>query len=466
MTIDAPVNVEESVNVIVVGGGAAGLAAAVAAEEAGLSCQLLEAQSRLGGRVRTVPLKSGGLFDEGAQMLNGDMRGLLALAGRAHLHLSPIPQTGIDLCIAGEETLRCEDLISADEVCDLLEDHVVRWDSLGEALRALRLKLQWMTTPWESIGEAGRAAKLLVQKREAPRDSLACALRALLLCEEDHALAYSLFTEVLGGAPEDISAQGVRDILSRYGSEREDLEFQVSGGMSRIIDGLRAGLRHKPRLNTPVQRIRVTADRVEVTSGANLWSAEYVVVAVPPPTARRIVFDLDGSDELDGLLSSFTAGDMIKTLLVFDSAFWRLKGLSGHATFCDPAGLVIADASLDDGLPPRLVAFQGGPLARDWAVLPQSERQAQLLRHLRRAFGEDLPDPREMAEAVWVDHPWCGGGYNATVRVGANPDAVAELAAWGGRVRFAGAELDDYFWGYVEGAIHSGRSAIARIARA
>ena len=42
-------------------------------------------------------------------------------------------------------------------------------------------------------------------------------------------------------------------------------------------------------------------------------------------------------------------------------------------------------------------------------------------------------------------------------------DAVARLAAWGGRVRFAGAELDDLFSGYVEGAIHSGRTAVARI---
>ena len=85
---------EGHVKVIVVGGGAAGLAAAVAAEQAGLSCQLLEAQDRLGGRVRTLPLQSGGLFDAGAQMVNGDMTALLTLAERADLHLSPIPQTG------------------------------------------------------------------------------------------------------------------------------------------------------------------------------------------------------------------------------------------------------------------------------------------------------------------------------------------------------------------------------------
>ena len=454
---------EGHVNVIVVGGGAAGLAAAAAAEQAGLSCQLLEAQGRLGGRVRTVPLESGGVFDEGAQMVNGDMKGVLALAQRAGLHLSPVPQTGIGLFVLGEHALRTEDLISVDEIYDLLEDHVVRWDSIGEALRALRLKLQWWTTPWESLGEARRALQLLVEKRTAPRDSLAAALRSLLLSREEYAMAFSLFSEILGGPPEALHAHAVKDLFSRYASERDDLEFQLPGGMIEVIDQLASELRHAPRLGTPVRRILVTQDSVEVTTDADVWTADNVIVAIPPPAARRIAFDMEGSGDLVELLSSFTAGDMIKTVLTFDSAFWRLKGHSGMATFADPAGLAVVDASLDAGLPPRLIAFQGGPLAREWAAQPRDTRQAILLHHLSRAFGEESLAPLEVAEAVWVDHPWSGGGYNATVRIGGCPDAVARLAAWDGPVRFAGAEIDDLFWGYVEGAIHSGRTAIGRI---
>ena len=454
---------EGHVKVIVVGGGAAGLAAAVAAEQAGLSCQLLEAQDRLGGRVRTLPLQSGGLFDAGAQMVNGDMTALLTLAERADLHLSPIPQTGIGLCVTGQDVLRSEDLIAVDELYELLEEQVVRWDSPGEVLRALRLKLKWWNTPWESLGEAGRGVRSLVEGRTAPKDSLATALRALLLEAEEQAMAFSLFTELFGASPEEVDAHAVRDLFSRYTSERNDLEFQISGGMIGIIDRLASELRHTPRPRTPVERIRVTGDRVEVTSDAGVWTADSVVVAVPPPAAGRIAFDLNGSEELAGLLSSFAAGDMIKTVLVFDSAFWRLKGLSGTVTFADPAGLAVVDGSLDDGLPPRLVAFQGGPLARRMAGLSQEARQALLRQHLSRAFGEAALFPKEMAEAIWVDHRWCGGGYNATVRIGGQRDAVARLAAWDGPVRFAGAELDDRFWGYVEGAIHSGRTAIARI---
>jgi len=451
------------VNVLVVGGGAAGLAAAAAAEQAGLSCQVLEAQDHLGGRVRTVPLESGGVFDEGAQLVNGDMSAVLEIAAQAGLHPTPVARGGIDLCVFGYQTLRAEDLISVDEIYELLEEQVVRWDSFGEALRALRLKWKWWNTPWESVGEAGRGLRLLIEKRPFHRDSLAAALRALLLSQEEHAMAFSLFTEIFGGAPEEINAHAVRDIFGRYASERDDAEFHFSRGMIAIIDKLAASLRHMPRLATPVRHIRHLSDRVEATTDSSAWTADAVVVAVPPTVARNITFDMPDADDLAGLLSSFRAGDMIKTLLVFDTPFWRLGGFSGSATFADPAGLAVMDGSLDDGSPPRLIAFQGGPLAREWAALPPNERQALLLRQLSRAFGDQALAPREIAEAVWVDHPWCGGGYNAFVRAGGSPAAVARLADWGGRVRFAGAEVDDRFWGYVEGAVHSGRAAIARI---
>lgn len=451
-------------HVIVIGGGAAGLAAAAAVEQAGLSCQLLEAQTRLGGRIRTVPLRSGGVFDEGAQMVNGDMGAVLGLASRAGLHLSPVPRTGIGLCLAGEETLRFEDLISVGEVHELLEEQVVRWDSPGEVLRALRLKLEWWNTPWESPGEAGRGLRLLVEKRTAPKESLAAALRALLLETEEHAMAYTHLTEIFGAAPEEIHAQAARDIFARYTSERDDLEFQIAGGMAKIVDQLASDLRHRPHLGTPVERIRTAGDRVEVITAADVWTADHVVVAVPPPAARGIAFEMEGSDELAALLSSFTAGAMIKTALVFDRAFWRLKGLSGTALFADTPGLAVVDGSADGSSPPRLTTFLGGPLARQWAVLAQEARQDLLLSRLRCAFGEAVRAPLEIAEAVWIDHPWSGGGYNATVRVGSDPDAVARLAAWGGRVRFAGAEVDDRFWGYVEGAIHSGRAVARQIA--
>ena len=454
------------VNVIVVGGGAAGLAAARAAEDRGLSCQLFEAQDRLGGRVRTGMLGDWTAFDEGAQMVNGDMAAVLELAKKAGLRCAPVPRTGESLCVVGDEVLDLNELISADDIYEYLEEQVVRWDSPREILRSVWLKYQWWTSPWESLGEARRGVERMVTPDEAPAGSLTAAVQDMLLCEEDTALALSMLTEGYGADPDEVDAGMVREVFSRYGSERDDLEFHFPDGMGRIIETLADGLRHEPHLKAPVMAITVQGQHVEVALADQQLTADHVIVAVPPPVASRIAFDLENGDELSELLAAFGPGAMIKTVLSYDKAFWRFDGLSGTAVFGDPMGLSVIDGSFDDGSAPRLIAFLGGPEARRWQTLSNDDRRNRLLGHLVRTFGDAAGTPRHVAERHWVDDPWVGGGYNASVRVGRRRDAIAKLADWQGGVSFAGAELDDSFWGYVEGAILSGRRAVDRLVAA
>ena len=62
---------------VVVGGGVAGLSAAAALTQAGLSVRLLEARDRLGGRVLSVQHGGGdgGVLEMGAQWLHGGCHG-------------------------------------------------------------------------------------------------------------------------------------------------------------------------------------------------------------------------------------------------------------------------------------------------------------------------------------------------------------------------------------------------------
>ncbi|MEM8662994.1 MAG: FAD-dependent oxidoreductase [Pseudomonadota bacterium] len=457
---------QRHVNVVVVGGGAAGLAAAVAAQERGLTCQLLEAQTRLGGRVRTRTLKTGGTFDEGAQTINGDMGGVLDLVRSAGLHLAPVAQKGIGLCLLGDRAVRAETLPSLDDVFERLEDRSGRLGLVLDGLRALRRAKLDGATPWDGALSVSRALRVLPYPEVLPRGSLADALRALQLKPDEHTLATTVFAEILGRPAAEIDAGAVLDLWLNYASERDDLEFQIKGGMIGIIEALTARLSHTPRLGAPVAAIRTSPERVEVVTDDETWSTDHVIVAVPPPVAAKIAFDGEGCERLGTLFGAFASGDLIKSVLVFEKAFWRWRGLSGSAVFSDPQGLATVDGSGDGGGPFKLVAFHGGPVARQWAALPATGRQTLLLRHLARAFGEEAMNPIELADAVWVDDPWSGGGYNAILRAGAPRDAAARLASWGGRVMFAGAEIDDHFQGYVEGAIHSGRRAVDRIVHA
>jgi monoamine oxidase len=80
-------------DVVVVGGGVAGLAAATRLLEAGRQVLLLEARARLGGRVRSViDQESGHTVELGAEFIEGSPAELLRIIRRAQLELLEIPE--------------------------------------------------------------------------------------------------------------------------------------------------------------------------------------------------------------------------------------------------------------------------------------------------------------------------------------------------------------------------------------
>ncbi len=76
-------------DVIVIGAGIAGLAAARTVAEAGLRVMLIEARDRVGGRIYTVPAAGGELpIELGAEFIHGLPPELIRLADEAVLPVS------------------------------------------------------------------------------------------------------------------------------------------------------------------------------------------------------------------------------------------------------------------------------------------------------------------------------------------------------------------------------------------
>ncbi|MGS4883420.1 flavin monoamine oxidase family protein [Roseibium sp. MB-4] len=450
-----------SVNVVVVGAGAAGLAAAAQFNELGLSCQVIEAQNRVGGRVRTLFHGNGRAVDLGAQMINADMRSVLDLARTGSLHCSVVPNSGQDLCVIANKVFPRDEFIDQDTVDMVLEARLDRVYGPSSDVRFFDCLTTWFRTvgfrkPFRTQQNSRDASVL--------RMSVADVLRMLPLSTHDKQLARTQFCEQYGVAAECLNALAVKQAFQSYQSDRPDLEFHFPEGMEKITDQLAGQLSFPPKLNARVERVSCVGQRVEVVTGADIWLCDFVVIAVPPPAASKISFVIEESKALRDLLGSFQPGSVIKTTLEFRSAFWRLHGWSGRISFTDPMGLEVVDTSFDDSSPPRLTAFLGGPKAAEWASLNSDHRIAKLLDLLALALGDEARTPKSFEEALWVEGSVCGGGYNSSVRVEGVHNAAQKLREWTGRVRFAGAELDTAFAGYVEGAIRNGRAVAAEIA--
>lgn len=90
-----------------VGGGLSGLQAAHDIQRSGLSCIVLEARDRVGGKTWSRPTKNGGVVDIGAAWINDSNQSkMYALAKRFDLHL--IEQLTDGKCVAhmpGQEAI-------------------------------------------------------------------------------------------------------------------------------------------------------------------------------------------------------------------------------------------------------------------------------------------------------------------------------------------------------------------------
>jgi monoamine oxidase len=88
-------------DVVVVGGGVAGLAAAGRLAQAGKTVLLLEARSRLGGRVRTIAGPAGEPIELGAEFVQGTPAELLEVLHRARIQLRKMPERHLQ-AVAGQ----------------------------------------------------------------------------------------------------------------------------------------------------------------------------------------------------------------------------------------------------------------------------------------------------------------------------------------------------------------------------
>jgi monoamine oxidase len=127
--------VRNTVDVVVVGAGFAGLAAALDLHDAGAAVTILEARDRVGGRVHSVRLDNDEIAELGAEWIFSDDEVLGATAKRL----------GLVACDAGVDYLRREprgeaavSMAELDAFLEAADDHLASLDpadrSMGEAL--------------------------------------------------------------------------------------------------------------------------------------------------------------------------------------------------------------------------------------------------------------------------------------------------------------------------------------------
>jgi monoamine oxidase len=428
-------------DVIVVGGGVAGLAAARKLTLAKLRVTLLEARNRLGGRVHT-------LFDPDWP--------LPIERGAEFIHGCP-PETW--------------DILPAAKL--------VAYDIQGEHWRKVDGRVERADDQWEQIQAV--LDRLDVVRAEDISFSAFLEAHCQDLPPEAKLLA-SRYVEGFNAADQTlISAQSLREAERASRQIEGDRLFRVVSGYGRVVDCLLAGVDETLldlHLGTVVSAIAWQPGQVQVEAhslpGAPLEPCHAAralvtlplgVLQLPPGTLGAVRF----SPELPGkqqAMSHLTMGPVVKLVLRFDEAFWE------HGELSEGCFLHLPDEPFPTWwttLPlraPILTAWTGGPAADRLSHRGDLEILDQGMGTLSRFLGmpRQQLDARLQAWHVcnWQADPFSRGAYSY-VPVG-GMGAVAELAKpVQGTLYFAGEATQEGFSGTVASAIASGYRAAAEV---
>ncbi|MQY05543.1 flavin monoamine oxidase family protein [Actinomadura macrotermitis] len=429
------------VDVVVVGAGFAGLAAAHRLAEAGRRVALLEARDRVGGRALSRTLADGTHLDLGGQWVGPTQYEMQKLIARYGVATYPTPEFG--RAVIDYEGRRLAEM--PPEVVRLRAEldrlsRGVPTDAPWEHPEARSLDGQTLAS-WLAGATGDTAAARTVARQTAGA--------LLSLDAGDASLLETLF--YLAGT------EGLDVLLGFAGGAQS---HRLAGGpqalAERMADALPAGTVF---LGEPVRRIEHGAGGAVVRTDGGRYGAAAVIIAVPAVIAGHIDYDPPLPAMREGLTQRMAAGYALKTHAVYREPFWRDLGLSGVSVSSSGVLTETVDNTPPDGPSAVLASFAYGADAHRLRAETPDGRRLAVLSRLAGLFGEQALDAVEFVEFDWLAEPWTRGCFSGHLAPGGWTGFGRALRAPAGVLHWAGTETATRWSGYFDGAVQSGHRA-------
>jgi monoamine oxidase len=413
-----------SYDVIVIGAGAAGIAAAKRLQDNRESVLVLEARDRIGGRVQTDYDFAAHPIERGAEFVHGDVvvwdllrdYGMATLPtlleDHAYLH-TPSGLKPIGSYTSPEEQI----------LLDLMQGNASQMWDRAEA---------WV--------EAGH-----------PDASLATMLEEISLPIALETLLNHTYSADYGVHLKDLGIYGL--IENSYEGDGCS-EYRVESGYSQLLEKLAARL--NIRLSSPVREVN-WHDRVTVTlCDGRIFSADRLVITLPLALLQKqtVTFIPALPAWKTRAIAGLGVSRIVKLILKFDAAFWPEDWEHCHTTLGTQLWWRPGWGRPDEA--PILTAYMGADDADYMGSIGETAAARIGLAHLEKIFGVDLTDRLVSGQLVdWQAEPYSQMGYSYTP-----PGATGLRAKLGGslsdRLFFAGEATNVIRPATVHGAIESG----------
>ncbi|UAK35251.1 FAD-dependent oxidoreductase [Nocardia asteroides] len=442
------------VDFCVIGGGFAGLTAALRLKQAGRSVALLEARDRLGGRTFTEVRDDGSWIDRGGAWIGPgqdrvqalmtefgvasykqytDGSALMVVDGKQHRYTGTIPWTMSPWAAMNLGAVFLE---------------------LGHMCKSVPLEAPWAAKKadkWDQVSLAHWLENNVLSK--PAHDLLETAIAGCYTsAASEVSLLFVLYQMASGGGPDFVL--GVKD-----GAQ----DARPVGGMGAVYGPMAAELGDSIHLSQPVRCIHQDAEGVTVRAAQVTMRARRAIVAVPLAIADQIAYKPMLPVDRWFLHQRMPSGSIIKISVVYEEPFWRADGLSGQSAAPGSPATITIDACTDTGRPGVLCVIVEGPIARQLGRLDDAERKSAILGALVERFGRKAGSPVDFVEQNWSVERYSGGGMLSHAPTGVLTQFGHALREPCGRIHWAGTESSAVMCGWIDGAIRSGERAASEV---
>jgi monoamine oxidase len=429
-----------SYDVVVVGGGLAGLSAARDLKNGGADVVVLEARGRPGGRVEQTHLADGRIVQLGGEVVGPFHTAYTGLVGELGLTLVPsFPQ------LPGKDTwVLATGRVVGDDHPWMSDDDRASYEKVEREFARLAATVDpddpWSHPDAERLDRISTGAWL----REAGATPNVVRARDLVM------LALSAESVERTSLLSDLRKEAAAGANGFYDYDVWECQ-RVAEGSATVALMMAEELGHRVRYATPVTRIQVSSGGCSViTYTGERFEADAVVSAVPVGPLRQIAIE-GVSEERLGSLDRQRHALAAKVVFAYEDSFWEAQGQNGDAYF--ETAVMGGTWVQREGIMSALV-----PPERLAALLTTSQRQleAEMVEEMVAAFGDKARDTLAVYFRRWGVDPFTLG-YITSWR----PGDVMSVGPLHGKHEppFYVCGSDQWVCGYMEGAVRTGRGA-------